>query len=75
MLNAFRCEVDWNYGCPAPTAGFLPVSDYLLATQNWYEVAWALAWLVDVNVLEGGLVGIVTYLVAAGVWCATPWVI
>lgn len=46
---------------------------YLMATQNWKEVAWVLGRLVGVNALKGGIVGLTASLAGAGAWCATPW--
>ena len=50
-----------------------PQFQFLLAAQNWREVAWVLFRLVGGQALRGGIVGTAAALAAAGAWCATPW--
>lgn len=45
---------------------------FLIATQNWREVAWVLVRLVGVNAVKSGAVGLAVTLAGAGAWCATP---
>lgn len=60
-------------GLTASAAGGGSQLGYLIATQNWKEVAWVLGRLVGVNALKGGVAGATAALAGAGAWCATPW--
>ena len=60
-------------GLTASAAGGGSQLAYLIAAQNWKEVAWVLARLVGVNALKGGVAGAAAALAGGGAWCATKW--